>query len=151
MAKIMALDVGAKTIGIALSDETGTMAFPGETLPRREGKKRDMAALRELIAANQVREIVVGMPLMLDGSRGVQAEKVEAFIADLRGSVRIPIVRQDERLTTSEAERVLIEADRRREQRKRTVDSVAAALILQAYLDRKRNSAPQDPEEAAEA
>lgn len=139
MSRILALDVGEKTIGVAVSDEAGLMAFPGETILRQEGKKRDMAALRQLIADRQVGEIVVGMPLMLDGTRGIQAEKVEAFIAVLRNSVRIPITTQDERLSTSEAERVLIAADRRREQRKRTVDSMAAALILQTYLDRKRS------------
>src|SRR5579871_6851636 len=100
--------MGDKTIGVAFSDETGALAFPGETILRQEGKKRDMAALRRLIAENQVNEIVVGLPLMLDGTRGIQAEKVEAFIATLRNSVRIPIILQDERLSTAEAERVLI-------------------------------------------
>jgi putative Holliday junction resolvase len=136
----MALDVGEKTIGVAFSDESGTRAFPGETLWRQEGSKRDMAALRQLVAENQIREIVVGMPLRLDGTRGVQAEKVQAFIAVLRNSVRIPITIQDERLSTREAERVLIAADRRREQRKRTIDSMAACLILQTCLDRRRNA-----------
>ena len=137
--RILALDVGEKTIGIAMSDEGGTMAFPGATILRQEGKKRDMAALRQLVADNHVREIVIGLPLMLDGSRGVQAEKVEAFVAILRNSVRIPITLQDERLSTREAERVLIAADRRRDQRKQTIDSMAACLILQTYLDRKRS------------
>ena len=138
MARILGLDVGEKTIGIAVSDESETIAFPGETLRRQEGKKRDMAALRQLIADNNVKEIVVGMPLMMDGSQGVQAEKVESFIATLRNSVRIPIIRQDERLSTAEAERVLIAADRRREERKKTIDSMAACLILQTYLDKKK-------------
>jgi putative Holliday junction resolvase len=138
MGRILALDVGEKTIGVAISDETGTLAFPGTTILRQEGRKRDMAVLRQLVAENQIEEIVVGMPLLLDGTRGIQAEKVEAFIAVLRNSVRIPINCQDERFSTSEAERVLIAADRRREQRKAAIDSVAACLILQAYLDRKR-------------
>jgi putative holliday junction resolvase len=138
---IMALDVGAKTIGVAFSDEVGIMAFPGETILRQEGKRRDMATLRELVAARQVREIVVGLPLMMDGSPGIQAEKVEEFIAVLRNNVRIPIHRQDERLSTSEAERVLMEGQRRREQRKRVVDSLAACLILQTFLDRRRSAA----------
>jgi putative Holliday junction resolvase len=135
---IMALDVGEKTIGVAFSDETATLAFPGETIFRQEGKKRDMAALRGLVAERQVREIVVGMPYMMDGSRGVQAEKVEEFIAVLRNNVRIPIHRQDERLSTSEAERVLMAGGRRREQRKQVIDSLAACLILQTFLDRRR-------------
>jgi putative Holliday junction resolvase len=140
MPRILGLDVGEKTIGVAISDETGTLAFPGTTIVRQEGKRRDMAALRQLVAENEIHEIVVGMPLMLDGTRGIQAEKVEAFITVLRNSVRIPITCQDERLSTSEAERVLIAAGRRREQRKATIDSVAACLILQAYLDRKRTA-----------
>lgn len=142
--KILALDVGKKTIGVAWSDETGSMAFPGETILRQEGKKRDMAALRRIVAEGAASEIVVGMPLMLDGDRGVQAQKVEAFVAVLRNNVRIPIHLQDERLSTREAERVLIAAGRRRDDRKRTVDSMAACLILQTYLDRKYNQATGD-------
>jgi putative Holliday junction resolvase len=140
----MALDVGEKTIGVAFSDESATMALPGETIIRQEGKKRDMAALRQLVADRQVCEIVVGLPLMMDGSRGIQAEKVEEFIAVLRNNVRIPIHRQDERLSTAEAERVLIAGQRRREQRKQVVDSLAACLILQTFLDRRRNE--REPE-----
>ncbi len=147
--KIMALDVGDKTIGVAFSDESGALAFPAETILRQEGKKRDMAELRWLIAENQVREIVVGLPLMLDGTRGVQAEKVEAFIAVLRNHVRIPINLQDERLSTAEAERVLIAADRNRTQRKRVVDSLAACLILQTYLDRRRAASSHAEEPAS--
>lgn len=144
MPRILALDVGEKTIGVAVSDEAETFALPVTTILRQEGKKRDMAALRRLVADYQPREIVVGMPLMLDGTRGVQAEKVEAFIAALRNSVRIPIRAQDERLSTSEAERVLIAADRRRDQRKESIDAMAASLILQTYLDRKRNATSGD-------
>lgn len=144
----MALDVGEKTIGVAFSDAAETIAFPGTTIVRQEGKKRDMAALRQLVAEHEIDEIVVGLPLMMDGSRGIQAEKVEAFIATLRGSVRIPIRVQDERLSTSEAERVLIAADRRRDQRKQVVDSLAASLILQTYMARKRNAASAPSEVA---
>ncbi len=151
---IMALDVGEKTIGVAFSDETGTIAFPGETILRQEGKKRDMAALRQRVADRQVREIVVGLPLMMDGTRGIQVEKVEEFIAVLRNNVRIPIHRQDERLSTSEADRILIAGGRRREQRKQDIDSLAATLILQTFLDRRRNTtvqlAPPAPSETGE-
>jgi putative Holliday junction resolvase len=148
MPRIMALDVGEKTIGVAFSDETERLAFPGETIWRQEGKKRDMAALRQLIAERQVREIVVGLPLMKDGTRGIQAEKVEAFIALLRNSVRIPIVRQDERYTTAEAQSLLLEMGKKREAHKATIDSIAACLILQDYLEHKRRSA--SGEEAGE-
>jgi len=138
MARILALDVGEKTIGVAISDETETFAFPGETIVRQEGHRRDMAAIRRLIEEKGVGEIVVGMPLRMDGTRGPQAEKVEAFIETLRRYVSLPITVQDERLSTSEVEKVLIAAERRREERKKVVDSMAAGVILQSYLDRKR-------------
>ena len=138
MGVIMALDVGEKTIGVAFSDENEQYAFPHETIWRQEGYKRDMATLRELVAERQVGEIVVGLPLLLDGSRGIQAEKIEQFVASLRGSVRIPIRLQDERLSTSEAERQLIASDRKRGERKRDIDSIAASLILETYLRQKQ-------------
>ena len=135
MPRILSLDVGEKTIGVAVSDETGSIAFPGDTILRKEGWKRDMAALRALIADRDVRLIVVGKPLMLSGAAGIQSEKVDLFVARLRGSVRVPIVLQDERLTSREAEYVLIQADLSRTERKRFIDSNAACLILQRYLD----------------
>ncbi len=135
MGKIMALDVGSKTIGVAFCEEGTRLAFPGKTILRHEGKRRDMAALRELIALNDVRRIVVGMPLFLDGTRGIQAEKVDAFIATLRNNVRIPIITQDEGLSTSESADLLLAAGKRPAIHKRTIDSVAAALILEWYLE----------------
>ena len=139
MSKILALDLGEKTIGIAMSDESHSIALPGETLIRQEGWKKDMAALRQIVTDNQVDEIVIGLPLKLDGSHGIQAEKVTEFIKVLRGSVRIPIHTQDERFSTGEAEKTLMSANVRREKRKRTIDSMAASIILRTYLDRKRN------------
>lgn len=136
MARIMALDVGDKTIGVAFTDETCTLAFPGETILRQEGYRRDLAALRRLVSEYEVSRIVVGLPLMSDGSHGAQAGKVEAFIDRLRNSVRIPIDRQDEAYTTAGAESILDEIGRSRSQHKRTIDSVAACLILQDYLAR---------------
>ena len=140
MGKIMALDVGAKTIGVAFCEEGTRIAFPGKTIWRQEGKKRDMAALRDLVAANDARLIVVGMPLLLDGTRGIQAEKVDAFINDLRNHVRIPIITQDEGLSTSEAAELLSSANKRPAQHKQTIDSVAAALILEWYLEREQGT-----------
>ena len=137
MGKIMALDVGSKTIGVAFCEEGTRLAFPGKTIIRQEGKRRDMAALRQLVAANDVRRIVVGMPLLLDGTRGIQAEKVDAFIADLRNHVRLPIITQDEGLSTSEAAELLTAANKRPTQHKKTIDSVAAALILEWYLEKQ--------------
>lgn len=138
MARVMALDVGEKTIGVAVSDESETFAFPREAIQRQEGHRRDMAALRQIIEADGIEEIVVGMPIMMNGTRGIQAEKAEAFVETLRRFTPLPIHTQDERLSTSEAEKALIAADRRREERKKVVDSMAASVILQSYLARKR-------------
>lgn len=159
MGRVLGLDVGEKTIGVAVSDEAGLMALPGATIWRQEGHKRDMAALRQLISDTKVEAIVVGLPLMMDGSRGIQAEKIEAFVALLRNHVRIPIHLQDERLSTREAERILLAADRNRTERKKAIDSMAACLLLQTYLDRQaefaRRAAAQqelaDDSEAEEA
>lgn len=137
MARLLALDVGEKTIGVAWSDEAETLAFPGETILRQAGKKQDMAAVRQLVSDRLARAIVIGLPLMRDGSRGVQAAKVEDFVATLRNYVRIPIILQDERLTTWDAEQALIEANVPRESRKKVIDSMAACLILRSYLDRQ--------------
>ena len=134
--RIMALDVGEKTIGVAFTDDAGTMAFPGRTILRQEGFRRDMAVVRTLVAERDVQRIVIGLPLLEDGSHGDQATKVEAFIDRLRTNVRIPIDRQDEGYTTAGAAVILDELGRRRDTHKRTIDSVAACLILQDYLDR---------------
>ncbi len=135
MPKLMGIDVGSKTIGVAMSDETATIAFPRTTIIRQDGWRRDMRALRQILEVDKPAAIVVGLPLMMDGSHGVQADKIHIFVATLRNSVRIPIVLQDERLSTKEADRILAEAGRNRVERKEVVDSVAACLILQAYLD----------------
>ncbi len=135
MSRFLGLDVGEKTIGIAMTDENGMMAFPGETIRRQEGWRRDMAALRALVAANKIGKIVVGLPLMMDGTSGVQARKIEQFVDVLKRSVRIPVVMQDERLTTREANRLLMQAELNYKERKRSVDSIAACLLLQSYLD----------------
>jgi putative Holliday junction resolvase len=141
LAVVMALDLGSKTIGVAVSDPSETFSFPGVTIQRQEGHRRDMAALREIIAERGVEEIVIGMPLMMNGSRGIQAEKIEAFIEVLKRFVALPIYTQDERLSTSEVERMLISADMKREKRKQIVDSLAASIILQSYLDQKKRQA----------
>jgi putative Holliday junction resolvase len=141
LAIILALDVGQKTIGVAASDETETFAFPGKTILRQEGHRRDMAALRQVIEERGVQEIVVGLPLMMDGSRGIQAEKIEAFVEILKRYTRLPIHLQDERLSTSEVDRMLMSAGRRRDERKQVVDSGAASVILQSFMDRRKRQA----------
>ncbi len=143
----MGLDIGEKTIGTAVSDENCMMAFPRETIRRQEGWRRDMAALRALVAENQISEIVVGLPLMMDGSSGVQAQKINQFVAVLKRSVRIPVAMQDERLTTREANRVLMQAKLNAKDRKRSVDAIAACLLLQAYLDMRTDGRANSDEE----
>lgn len=133
----MGLDVGEKRIGVALSDEGGLIASPRETLERK-GNKKDIAHLLELARREEVTEIVVGMPYSLDGSVGPQAEKVNRFVEALRSATEVPVKLWDERLSTVSAERALLEADMSRSKRRGTVDRVAAALILQSYLDAER-------------
>ncbi len=137
MRRFMALDVGEKTIGTAFADETGMLVSPGETILRREGYRRDMAVVRRLVAEREVARIVVGIPLLADGDPGMQASRIEAFIDKLRNSVRIPIERQNEAYTTAGAAAILDELGRPRRLHKRTIDSVAACLILQDYISAK--------------
>jgi putative Holliday junction resolvase len=146
MSRVLGLDVGDRTIGIALSDERGLVALPGQTLQRQpEGYRRDVAAIRDLVDANDVSEVVVGLPLSMNGSVGPQAEKVLAFVEKVRAALTVPVVLSDERFTTSQADRTMRDADVSRKRRSRAVDSMAAALILQGYLDSAvRRGAPEE-------
>jgi putative Holliday junction resolvase len=135
--RCLGLDVGDKRIGIAVSDESALIASPRETLERK-GTRKDIAHLLELARREAISEILVGMPWNLDGSTGPQAEKVLRFVDALRAATDIPIVTWDERLSTVGAERALLEADVSRAKRRGAVDRVAAALILQSYLDARR-------------
>lgn len=129
--KIMALDVGERTVGVAVSDELEMTANPRTTLAR-DGT--EFAAVARLAAAEGVGEIVVGHPLSLRGERGAAALRSEAFADQLRPFVAVPVRLWDERLTTAEAERRLIEAEMRRARRRRVVDRMAAAVLLDHYL-----------------
>ncbi len=137
--RLMGLDVGDKRIGIALSDEGAVIASPRETL-ERSGNRKDIRYMLELARREDVSEIVVGMPFSLDGSLGPQAHKVERFVEALKAETDIRITTWDERLTTVSAERALLEGNVSRAKRKKTIDRVAAALILQGYLDSRRES-----------
>ncbi len=132
--RLMGLDVGDKTIGVAVSDELGITANPITVIQRTVSIKKDIAEVLRLAAEYGVGQIVVGMPYMLDGSVGIQAEKVESFIEALRRRTHIPVVIWDERLTTTEAERVLIEADQSRAKRKKVIDKMAAGVLLSSYM-----------------
>ncbi len=132
--RILALDHGSKRIGVALSDELKMIAQPLEYIPA-EPFARFLARLKELLRDKEVELVLVGMPRNMDGSYGPAALKVQDFVAALRKAVTVPIETWDERLTSVQANRLLIEANVHREKRKEKVDKMAAALLLQAYLD----------------
>lgn len=133
----LGLDVGDKLIGVALSDETATLASGLDTI-RRVGPKKDVRAVADLVREHDVVEVVVGLPRRLDGSLGPQAQKVIAFMEALQPVVRVPVVPWDERFTSVVANQVLLEADRSRKERRALVDKVSAILILQNYLDYRK-------------
>ncbi|MDH5528201.1 MAG: Holliday junction resolvase RuvX [Nitrospirota bacterium] len=132
--RMLALDVGDRTIGVAASDELGITANPVETI-RRKSFKADLARIGELVAQRQAVRVVVGLPLMLDGSHGVQVEKVSTFIDKLRPTLPVPVVLWDERLSTVAAERALIQSGLTRKRRKQVIDQVAAVYFLQGFLN----------------
>jgi putative Holliday junction resolvase len=134
MDRLLGLDVGDKTIGIAVSDELGLTA-QGVTVRSRQTLATDVAYLRGLVERYRAASIVVGLPKNMDGSIGPQARKTLAFIARLRQACQVPIIEWDERLTTQQAERVLLAADTSRRRRRQVRDQLAAQLILQTYLE----------------
>ena len=136
--RIMGLDVGDKTIGVAVSDLMGLTAQGVKTI-KRVGKKKDIEALKEIIKERQVNKIVSGLPKNMNGTLGPQGEKVIKFCELLEEETCIKIEFWDERLSTVAAERTLIQGNVRRENRKGVIDMVAAVIILQGYLDRQRN------------
>ena len=136
MPRIMGLDVGDKTIGVALSDPLGWTAQGLKTV-RRTGIKKDLQKLGEIIKEYDVKKIVVGLPKNMNGTIGPQCQKVLEFNERLgKRFGDIKIIQWDERLTTVAAERILIEADVGRKKRKEVIDKIAAVHILQGYLDR---------------
>lgn len=136
----MGVDVGTVRVGIALSDERGVMARPLATLPRT-GDRGTAEAIRVLAAGNGVTRIVVGLPLSMNGGEQESTEDARRLAEAIRGATGLDVVTWDERLTTAAAERSLIESGVRRERRKEIVDQVAAALMLQGFLD----AGPRDP------
>lgn len=132
--RILALDPGTKRIGIALSDELRWTAQPLETYERRT-LEADLAHIRALVTLHDVGEVVTGLPIRLSGEIGPEARRVQEFIAQLQAVLAVPVIAWDERLTSKAAEQFLIEAAVSRKKRKGTVDRVAAALLLQSYLE----------------
>jgi putative Holliday junction resolvase len=134
----MALDVGAKRIGVAIADPSGAFAMPVGTI-ERTNLDADLARVAELVEAYDVEDLVVGDPVSLSGQRGVASEKMDRFVDRLTRVFRGTIHRVDERLTTAQATKSLIAADVSRKRRKQVVDKMAAALILETFLGRRRN------------
>lgn len=135
---LMALDVGSKRIGVAVADPSGTFALPVATI-ERTNLRDDLASLREYLESYGVEELVVGDPITLSGKRGLAAQTIDAFVERLRSVFGGSIHRVDERLTTAQATKGLIAADLSRKKRREVVDRMAAALILETFLARRRN------------
>lgn len=132
--RILGLDVGSKTIGMAVSDELELVANTLATL-QRKGMAQDLRQLAAVIAEQEVGAIVVGLPKNMNGSLGPSSQMVLELVEELKRTVAQPVVTWDERLSTVAAEKVLLEADMSRKKRKKVIDQVAAVLILQGYLD----------------
>ncbi len=136
----LGLDVGTKTIGVAVSDPMGWTA-QGVTTIRRTNMVKDLAALKALIDETGAGQFVVGLPKNMDGSLGSQAEYVEDFVAKLEAAILVPVVYIDERLSSKQAKQSMIDSGMRRDKRKAMIDEQAAMVILQTYLDRLRFAA----------
>jgi len=132
--RVLGVDFGHKRVGLALSDESGTIAQPLMYIDGggKAAVSREVARMGEERKAGK---IVVGVPLRLDGTRSEQTERTLGFIAELQRATTIPVVKWDERLTSVQAERVLLEGNVRRSRRKQNIDKLAAQIMLQSYLD----------------
>jgi len=137
--RIMGLDVGEKTIGVAVSDLLGLTA-QGVEVVARKSLKQDLARIAVLIEQYNVGQIIVGLPKSLNNTLGPQAEKVQNFVAQLQKVIRTPVDYVDERYSTSIAQKSLLEGDVSRSKRKLVVDKIAAQIILQGYLDRMQRA-----------
>ncbi len=142
--RLLALDFGSKTIGLAVSDTLGLTAQGIATL-RRSSKRNDLDYLRRVVRQYGVSEMVMGLPLRMSGSEGIQSEKVQAFARELRRKFKLPVHLFDERLTSVEANRLLRETAMSIRRRAEVVDQLAAVLILQSFLEfRKAKTSTED-------
>jgi putative Holliday junction resolvase len=141
--RVMALDVGGRRIGVALSDSTRVLATPLTTL-RAEPRARVLAEIAALVERNDVTALVVGLPLTLSGEIGPQAQLVQSFAEELRAALKVPIYMFDERLTSVAAERLMQDLGIKPERRKARIDEVAASIILQDFLDSQRSRVDHD-------
>jgi len=132
--RILGLDIGTKRMGVAMSDELGITAQPFETI-----EASSLARIVDIVSEYNVQELVVGLPLNMNGSKGPKAKEAIQFVESLKEKISIPIKMWDERLTTMAVEKELISHDVSRRKRRKSVDKLAAQLILQSYLDSKAN------------
>jgi putative Holliday junction resolvase len=140
--RIMGLDVGSHTIGVAVSDELGITAQGVKTI-RRKSKDEDSKEIIKIIDQFDIGKIVVGLPKNMDGTLGKQAEMVFQWIKTLKEKIHFPVVTWDERFSTIEASKVLLEADLSRKKRKKVIDKLAAVLILQGYINKGWNQSDE--------
>ncbi len=138
----MGLDVGSHTIGVAVSDELGITAQGVKTI-RRKSKDEDSKEIIKIIDQFDIGKIVVGLPKNMDGTLGKQAEMVFQWIKTLKEKIHFPVVTWDERFSTIEASKVLLEADLSRKKRKKVIDKLAAVLILQGYINKGWNQSDE--------
>ncbi len=141
--RALGLDLGAKRIGVAVSDRSGTIATPLTVLERSRSRREDHRRIAELVHAEEAEIVVVGLPLGLSGAHGPAARAAAAEAAQIATVVDVPVETHDERLTTVTADRALLDAGLRAPARRRVVDKVAAAVMLQAWLDRRAGGAHQ--------
>ena len=137
VGRVMGIDLGSKRVGVALSDRSGTIASPFTVIQRSGSIKRDHQTIAALVLEEECERVVVGLPLSLDGSVGRAAQAALKEAEQLATVVDVPVETYDERLTTVSADRVLMEAKMRADARRRVVDKVAAAVMLQSWIDRQ--------------
>ena len=138
--RVLGIDLGQKRIGLAVSDEDASIAFPSGAL-QSKGPKKDVAAVAALCKEREIGRVVIGLPRHLDGREGPEAEAARKFARSLQGATGLPVETLDERWTTLEAERILHDQGRKKKKQRSVVDSVAASIILRTYLDLLRNRA----------
>ena len=141
--RVLALDVGERRIGMAMSDPLGITAQRAGTV-ERGALEETLRRLQEIVIRDEIGTVVVGLPLSMDGSRGTSAAGMGRFAEDLRRALAIPVTLWDERLTTAEADRLMRSAGVSRKERTRHLDEVAAQLILQSYLDSRREGSERE-------
>jgi putative Holliday junction resolvase len=142
--RILGLDLGSKTIGVAMSDDLLITAQVLTSI-KRTTLEKDLAAIRNLVVEYEVEEVVVGLPINMDGTKGASALGAEEFIGNLRLLLPIKIIPWDERLSTVAAEKILLEGDLSRQKRRKVIDRLAAAYILQGYLDSRPREKGRTP------